>query len=905
MHPGRLLRTVLPSIVVLALLALLADPVVATTVGPYSSTSDFDLGTKSDSAGDHFLDNGADSPLYGFTNVPPAHYQGGRTYVAYQGGINDAPYVTYYDHAANTWATPVMAYTLNTLNQDGHGGPAILVQSTGRIHVFFSAHDSDMKYSRSRSVSDISSWQIMTDISGTTTYPHVWETSNNTIYLLYRCGGLDAGDWCWRFSTDTGTTWSAATAKIDLGAAATAYVGHGQLVSGKYVFAYVKHNDDGDNKRKNVYACRIDMATGNLESFSGTNLGLLLDDTESTASCRIEDTGTDETWYAALDADGSGNPYVIYSRGTGTNIRVRWSYWTGSAWTSPSNILTTDDLSAYSALIATSATDVEAFIATSSSPSAYNGDLQRWTWNGAWTLAETLKTEAASGVPVNFPFVPIDYDAEIKVVFAEWGVNLDTNALVPHAKIYGWGSGGFASSPAPTRYLETVTDNPNVASGAVQLEGATADLFAIADSDGDTFKWDPIASAGCTNGVIAATVSRSIAGGVLSVSDVSGTNACRAGVRLAVSVTGDWDFRIRLDRGASGVGRIWEMHVINDPRVVYCADSGTADGILYQAPAESSIINAFTCVNGAFAQVGTNTAEPGDPQYYRLTRSTNTFTWYYSADGSSWTQDEQTTNAGIANPVYFLLTLFAGTPSGTTTTGDYDNFLLASGTLAQGGYRRSGTWTSPTTVLADRTITTITLGHSALSSTAYIDRVDVLVNSVIVWSSTDDVTSGTQTVLSPNQDVTGDVAVRVTLASNGASTPVLEDVAFSHEEVLAGGNPFVPRIFPAFGYTVHGSEVTFHDRTTYEGVNRLVYAWSFGDGTTATDTRAPTHTYDAGGAINSYWVTLTVCDGVRCRATGQQVTVVRWDIVFLVGAASSAVLLSFLAYRRWIGSADA
>jgi hypothetical protein len=505
--------------------------------------------------------------------------------------------------------------------------------------------------------------------------------------------------------------------------------------------------------------------------------------------------------------------------------------------------------------------------------------MERWTWDGAtWTRAEVLKTEVESGLPVNFPFVPVGYDAEIKVIFAEWGANIATNAPVPAANLYGWGTGGFVDAPSPTRYVETVTDNANVAAGSVQLESVTADLFANADTDGDTFRWDPVAGSGCYLGVVAGTISRSVVGGALSLSSTSGTNACRAGVRLSVSVTGDWDFRIRQDRGASGAGRIWEMHVINDARVGYCADSGTADGILYQAPAEAGVINAFTCVNGAFAQVGANTAEPGDPQYYRLTRSTNTFTWYYSSDGAAWTQDEQTTNVNIGNPVYFLLTAYAGTPSGTTTAADYDNFLLASGTVSQGGYRRSGSWTTPTTILAGQRISTVTLGHSSLSATAYIDRVDVLVESAIVWSSTTDITSGTQTILVPAQDVDGATAVRVTLASDGASSPILESVEYVYED---SSTPPVSQTFLVdFTYRVEGDTVRFLDLTRNVSGLGLSYRWQFGDGAESF-VREAWHVYPP-TIWGTYAVTLTVCDPFVCKSASRNVTIVQWDIVMLV-----------------------
>src|SRR5439155_10200905 len=60
-----------------------------------------------------------------------------------------------------------------------------------------------------------------------------------------------------------------------------------------------------------------------------------------------------------------------------------------------------------------------------------------------------------------------------------------------------------------------------------------------------------------------------------------------------------------------------------------------------------------------------------------------------------------------------------------------------------------------------------------------------------------------------------------------------------------------------------GSAVTFAGSAS-GGTGNLVYAWNFGDGSTASGTLSPTHTY---GNSGTYIATLTVTDGYGLSQT--------------------------------------
>lgn len=136
------------------------------------------------------------------------------------------PYITYFDHATGTWATPVQvgeAYTPS----DYHFYPSILLSSDGLIHVFQGGHMADnhyvMHWTHARG-SISSAWQRLGDIpdSSRNTYPNMFQSADGYMYVFFRKSVQGAYPFYepeyYNVSSDKGQTWNQyATRVIDPG----------------------------------------------------------------------------------------------------------------------------------------------------------------------------------------------------------------------------------------------------------------------------------------------------------------------------------------------------------------------------------------------------------------------------------------------------------------------------------------------------------------------------------------------------------------------------------------------------------------------------------------------------------------------------------------------------------------
>src|SRR3990172_4085149 len=192
-------RTFISLLVIAGLLSgvvLVAPPAAAASTTTWTSTADFDGGTKEQGtvARNFFATNGVSQPN-NFIDYPSATYFNGRTYVVYQGSEDGGahtpdPYATYYDHATSMWATPVKIAN-GPLTDDDHGAPSILIDASGYIHVFYGAHPKPVRYSRSTNSEDISSWTTHAPLYDLLTYTKPILVGS-TIYLVVR--ESNAGD---------------------------------------------------------------------------------------------------------------------------------------------------------------------------------------------------------------------------------------------------------------------------------------------------------------------------------------------------------------------------------------------------------------------------------------------------------------------------------------------------------------------------------------------------------------------------------------------------------------------------------------------------------------------------------------------------------------------------------------
>jgi len=245
-----------------------------------------------------------------------------------------------------------------------------------------------------------------------------------------------------------------------------------------------------------------------------------------------------------------------------------------------------------------------------------------------------------------------------------------------------------------TNGVETSSDHPSVASGVFQLGSMrTNDSFTNPVGVLHNFSW-------YTQTQGPETFTRDVTGGVLRLGVEEGI--AYTGVMSATvngQITGDFDFSVKTDWISGNVMRI---NVQNDDIPDYNAVGWTTnDGVIYHLTGSSA--GAFTLSNHSLTQCGTNTAYT-DPEYFRIRRVGNVYTWFLSNDGSAWTQDEQCPHWFTGN-VYVSLSVI-DTVQGTETRANFDDFKFDVVSYVS-EFRDSGSWVSSVQTFNGEVVKTI------------------------------------------------------------------------------------------------------------------------------------------------------------------------------------------------------
>ena len=357
-----------------------------------------------------FANNGLSEPFYWLTR-PSAVYYNGRTYVCWH-GTNLDPYITYYDHAAKTWASAKRVGD-SPLYDDGHGAPSLQIDNSGYIYVFYGSHLSNQKWAKSASPESISNFIVQPDIAGAYTYPKPIKAGND-MYLFLRVHPYES------YRKWNGTSWVSPTNIISADGSKTIYVYTGFMeynnnkIHMTWTYTYAASND-----RQNVFYAYLNLADSHMYSASGVDLGTMITTSEAETYCMVRNTGSNRTTTPALHIDSSGNPWIIYIEGSGTSWRFYHTRWNGSTWTAPVSITTTDYLYNYTDFKINSVSDVTAYINTAGL-SGGGGDIEEWHWNGStWSKVSTILSESASGKPLGDPNIPYDSHG-IDVIFSQY-----------------------------------------------------------------------------------------------------------------------------------------------------------------------------------------------------------------------------------------------------------------------------------------------------------------------------------------------------------------------------------------------------------------------------------------------------------------------------------------------------
>jgi hypothetical protein len=307
---------------------------------------------------DNFADNGFAKPVSTLQH-PNAEYFNGVTYMAYQGPHED-PYVCAYNHKSGQWSGPFKAGTsqlgktpdpTDRDKVDNHGRPALLVDNDGYIHLIFGGHgglsslgnnllgtpgSGRQMHVVSKNPEDISSWEVLDNITPFGTYSQFVKMADGDIYLFYRHGS-HRSDWVYQKSTDNCRTFSPEVSilkhkmRYTLNTHDSWYAwfheGKGDTIA--VTFNYHPCQILGhDSIRLNAYYMKMNCADESWENVKGKPLAMPITKEyadEMTLACDTGDVGIRRV---TLRLDAAGFPHLLHRR---ASELIRF-YWNGKAW---------------------------------------------------------------------------------------------------------------------------------------------------------------------------------------------------------------------------------------------------------------------------------------------------------------------------------------------------------------------------------------------------------------------------------------------------------------------------------------------------------------------------------------------------------------------------------------------
>ncbi|MEQ6120618.1 BNR-4 repeat-containing protein [Reichenbachiella sp. MALMAid0571] len=322
-----------------------------------SLSDDLKTGTVS-----YFADNGFGKPLSTMQH-PAGEYYKEVTYLSYQGPHED-PYVCSYNHKTKKWVGPIQAGT-SALGHiitptdpdeiDNHGRPALIVDELGYIHVFFGGHgghfglgsnplgftgSGKQTHVVSKNPGDISSWEVLDNISPFGTYSQLMKMSNGNIYLFYR-HGPHRSDWVYQKSIDNGRTFSDPVSilkhkkQTDNSSVYDAWYAWFQEGPDDTVIAAFNYhpcaNPDHSSLRVNSYAMKMNTVDDSWENAMGEKLEIPLTKESADAMVLIFDSDGKGTRLGTTRADSKGNIYS-YFRHSSKEPLLLYHRWNGESW---------------------------------------------------------------------------------------------------------------------------------------------------------------------------------------------------------------------------------------------------------------------------------------------------------------------------------------------------------------------------------------------------------------------------------------------------------------------------------------------------------------------------------------------------------------------------------------------
>lgn len=409
-------------------------------------------------------DTGYNSPLaVGFQWVNPQAVRRtsgsiDRTYITYarKSGSSYHVMVTYFDHNTKQYATPVQVVAL--YDGDAHRNPAILVDSSGYIFVFFDGASSNEYVKRSTNVNDISAWSGLgtspdywvlvydcgsrvADSLGAT-YPNVFQIGT-TLYCFFRLdisASLYEKNVVWKKSTDGGATWTSQTTLFDFGDPYNIYAIVKKAPDGSIHAICHEYEYGTPSYYRHVYYLYSTDGGTTWKKRDGTTVTLPATRTTADKAYNSDGTAFNQVWDLAFDSNS--NPYIVCRDG-GTYKFIKYS----AGWLSYT-ITTSGDTGGAAngfldaiALYVVDSTNFKAYLTKDGTATKDGGELQEWTSTNSgvnWSKTKDITKESETGTNLvwkahNFPRMVENANPNDLLFMSCFG---DTDGYV---NVYGWG----------------------------------------------------------------------------------------------------------------------------------------------------------------------------------------------------------------------------------------------------------------------------------------------------------------------------------------------------------------------------------------------------------------------------------------------------------------------------------
>lgn len=397
------------------------------------------------------------------------------TYVAYQGFGLD-PYVAAYSHATGRWNPPVRVGD-NPLLTNAHGGPSLVVDASGYLHVFYGAHWTALRHAVSARPHDASEWLDAGSVraGGSTrpialTYPQPLLGADGSLVLYYR--SFDR-DWQSIVSTDSGVTWSTPETVLSAWKGESAdgkpvdirwYADFEPGPDGRVHAAFIRHDQHlvQPFERRDLYYKWLDPAGGVWRNIAGTPLVATGTPDYLRENCLAASSGTRTVNQAVVRDRGDGVPVMLHLSQSAADPGVfEWQpvRWSGAAtgspgatWTVGPPIAVTDHFFDAADLQVQAPGELRACLTVGGFPdeqvapgdpyASRGGDVAEWTstdGGASWSFAGIVRSSPDASARYNNPQYVMGGHPDARLLFCEW--NNDVANFIH--KVFVHGSSGF------------------------------------------------------------------------------------------------------------------------------------------------------------------------------------------------------------------------------------------------------------------------------------------------------------------------------------------------------------------------------------------------------------------------------------------------------------------------------